>query len=188
MGKAEEKHQSQRLGAKFDHLRIKHSKSLKERASINVPYKPKWKDKYPAAVYSELDDPEEFKKLLVEIDKERDLQEVMVLGGVAVSDEEKSVLRMHPSTGVLRKPDAREFALDEEVMLTKTRFGMREVLEHDRDWVEGIEIAKYWDWDELEKIKRAEAEASLRQVFDPLNGTMDFGNAWVNLPKELGAE
>ena len=31
VGKAEEKHQSQRLGAKFDHLRIKHSKSLKER-------------------------------------------------------------------------------------------------------------------------------------------------------------
>ena len=45
------------------------------------------------------------------------------------------------------------------------------------------------------KIQMAESEASLRQVFDPLNGVMDFSkkrvtdsqrNPWVHLPKDLG--
>ena len=56
---------------------------------------------------------------------------------------------------------------------------------------------KYWDLDEATKIQRVEAEASFRQVFDPMNNILDFSkkrvtdsqqNAWVHLPRELGAE
>ena len=59
-----------------------------------------------------------------------------------MSAGEKSVLSLHPSTGVLRKPNSNEFALDGELMLSKTRYGLREVIDHDRDYMEGIELAK----------------------------------------------
>ena len=82
-------------------------------------------------------------------------------------------------------------------MLAKTRYGLREVIEHDRDYMEGIELAKFWDMDDLTKIQRAGSEASMRQVFDPLNGVLDFSrkrvtdsqrNPWVHLPKELSQD
>ena len=50
VGKAEDRVQGSRLGAKLDHLRIKHSKSLKERRNTTSTYKPKWKDKYPISI------------------------------------------------------------------------------------------------------------------------------------------
>ena len=33
-------------------------------------------------------------------------------------------------------------------MLAKTRYGLKEVVEHDRDYMEGIEMAKFWDMDD----------------------------------------
>ena len=165
VGKAEDRVQGSRLGAKLDHLRIKHSKSLKERSNTTTGHKPKWRDKYPINIYDELEDPDLFEELLQEIDRERDREEVMTIGGVMVNENEKAVLRLHPSTGVLGKPDARQFCQDEEVMLAKSRYGLREVMEHDRDWAEGLETVKYWDLDEATKILRVEAEASFRQVF-----------------------
>ena len=68
---------------------------------------------------------------------------------------------------------------------------------HDRDYVEGIDMAKFWDLYDNVKIQIAKSEASLRQVFDPLNGVIDFSkkrvtdsqrNPWVHLPKDLGPE
>ena len=50
VGRAEDQYQSSMLVAKFDHLRVKHSRSLKERGSTAISYKPKWRDKYPANV------------------------------------------------------------------------------------------------------------------------------------------
>ena len=121
----------------------------------------------------------------------------MVIGDINVSSGERSVLGLHPSTGVLRGPNDKEFSLDGELMLAKARYGLRQVIEHDRDYVEGIEMAKFWDLDDNVKIQMAESEASLRQVFDPLNGVIDFSkkrvtdsqrNPWVHLPKDLGPD
>ena len=42
-GRAEDSIQSLRLGAKLDHLRVKHSKSLKERKCTTTTHKPKWR-------------------------------------------------------------------------------------------------------------------------------------------------
>ena len=61
-------------------------------------------------------------------------------------------MRLHLSTGILRKPDVKEFCLDKELMLAKARYGLREVVEHDRDWVEGLEMKRYWDLDDATKI------------------------------------
>ena len=85
MGRAEDKYQSSRLDAKFDHLRVKHSKSLKERGMSTSNHKPKWREKYPASIYDEMDDPIAFEELLREIDREREMEEVMVIGDVRVN-------------------------------------------------------------------------------------------------------
>ena len=110
VGRTMESFHGPRLSQKIDHLKLKHKKPLQERGTPEVmEYKPKWKSKYPGvSVYTELDDPDEFEALLQEIDRERDADEAkaMVIGEVAVSSGERSVLGLHPSTGVLRKPDA----------------------------------------------------------------------------------
>ena len=143
VGRAEDRVQGSRLGAKLDHLMIKHSRSLKERRNATTSHKPKWRDKYPINIYDELEDPDSFEELLQEIDRERDREVVMAIGGISINGNERAVLRLHPSTGVWGRPDARQFCQDEEVMLAKSRYGLREVMEHNRDWAEGVESVKY---------------------------------------------
>ena len=56
----------------------------------------------------------------------------------------------------------------------KLRYEQSKWDDQDMDHMEGIELEKWSDLEEVEKVRRAEEEASLRQIFDPIHGILDF--------------
>ena len=71
LGRKLEHQHSDHFESKLHHLRRKHINARRERDAVMKPYSLKWKDKYEGVdVYTEEEDPEAFKLLLQEVDRE----------------------------------------------------------------------------------------------------------------------
>ena len=135
--------------------------------------------------------------LLEEIDKEHQDQEVMVIGDAQIDLKETELLKLPPGTAVNPKLSHHDFDCASEILNVKLRYEQRTWEEHDSDVRAGIEAYKWMELEEQEKIKKAEEEANLRQIFDPMHGILNFSkkrvtdsshNTFVKLPKELSAD
>ena len=170
-------------------------KARKERDSDLGAYKEKWKDRYKGvSIYKETEDPGAFEKLQDEIDREHQEDQVPCIGELTLGSPEKALLKLPPGTSVNPKLSAKEFNHENEILNVKLRYEQRGWEEQDALYKEGLEACGWTDLEDEEKVRRAEEEACLRQIFDPINGRLDFTkkrvtdsnlNSHVHLPKEL---
>ena len=198
LGRKLEHQHSDHFESKLHHLRRKHINARRERDAVMKPYSLKWKDKYEGVdVYTEEEDPEAFKLLLQEVDREHMEEQVMVIGDMDLGSLEKALLKLPPGTSINPKLTEKEFKCENEVLNVKLRFEQRKWEEQDQLYDEGLETYKWVDLGEVEKVRRAEEEASIRQIYDPINNILNFSkkrvtdsalNSYVKVPKELTAE
>ena len=121
----------------------------------------------------------------------------MVIGDAQIDLKETELLKLPPGTAVNPKLSHHDFDCASEILNVKLRHEQRTWEEHDSDVRAGIEAYKWMELEEQEKIKKAEEEANLRQIFDPMHGILNFSkkrvtdsshNTFVKLPKELSAD
>ena len=194
IGQWEERKKEEKLNIKLEHLRKKH-KLAKEGRRVGEEYKVKWKERFPGAtIYLE---EEEMRELIREVDRELDELEPLVIGAVELNTDEGNVLKYPPGTAVTKELDDFDFRSSQEEMNTKLRYELRSWNEHNENAREGLEEQEYEEMEEAEKVKRVMDEASLRQIYDPLDGILDFGkkkstdskfNSKSGLAKEVSKE
>ena len=175
-----EKETNDKYDTKLKHLLKKHGNARRDRDSDLKDYKTKWKDRYNGVqIYEEMEDPDAFQELLKEIDDEHEKEQVYTIGGTQLSTPEKALLRLPPGTSVNPTLSKDTFSMENEILNVKLRYEQKKWQEQDADAAEGIEEYKWLDLDEEEKVRRAEEEASMRQMFDPINKAVYFGKKRV---------
>ena len=192
-----EEEEQERFAGKFNHLKRKHDEARKQRDGAYRKFNTRWKEVYAGVnIYKEEEDPEGFQELLKEVDREQqqELAAIRCIGEGVLTTPEKKVLRLPPGTSVNPKLSEDTFKCENEILNVKLRYEQRKWEEQDADFQDGIENYLWKDLEEAEKVRRAEEEASLRQIFDPINGILDFGkkrvtdsslNSFIKMPKEL---
>ena len=84
-----------------------------------------------------------------------------------------------------------------EQLFCKSRWEYRKINDHNGDVVSGFEDTNWIDLEDDEKLRKAMEDASLRQSYDPVKGTMDMSkkrvtdsvhNSHVHLPGEVKSE
>ena len=119
---------SEKFEEKIAHLRKKREKVAVERKrKRKKELVSKWRERYPGLhVHMEHEEvPDER-----ELEKER-LQDVLVLGGSNLEDEEKAILKYPPKMRVMENLSKEEFEFEEEIAFMKDRWERWRILNHD---------------------------------------------------------
>ena len=87
-----------------------------------------------------------------------------------------------------------KFCREVEIMNTKLRMELSSIYKHNEAVEAGMESLSWAEMEDSEKVRKAEEEASLRQILDPLEKSINFSkkrvtdssvNKYSTLPKEL---
>ena len=173
-----EQNDEARFAGKFQHLKKKHSESRRQREGEEKVVRTRWEEEYQGVkIYKEQDDPEGFQELLKEIDKEQEeeLAAVKLVGEGELTSPERRVLRLPPGTAINPKLSEDQFKCENEILNVKLRYEQKKWEQQDADYHDGLENYLWRDLEDEEKVRRAEEDASLRQIFDPIHGILDFG-------------
>ena len=100
---------------------------------------------------------------------EKDSYEVEVIGDITLSDNERSVLSLHPKFSVISALQEGDIDFEQESAFAKLRMQLgKELDERLEDDTEGK-----FEMTSEERSKAEELEARTRQVFDPIEGVFD---------------
>ena len=123
--------------------------------------------------------------------------EVICIGTTNLTDPEKKLLRLHPRMAINPKLDKFDLDCATESLNCKLRWELNSWEQHDQDCRDGLEALKWSELQEEEKRQRALEEANFRQIFNPLEGTLNFSkkritdsdfNVSIRLPGEMTPE
>ena len=121
--------------------------------------------------------------------------QVSIVGNLVLSEEVKSVLRLHPKFAIREKIEDEELDFQQELGYAKLRYQLNREEEEDLGSEDEMEEATEEER-EQEKDKQEEEEARSRQFFDPEGKVFNYGkkratdlkeNARVTLPKPSNA-
>ena len=102
---------------------------------------------------------------------------VMTIGDIELDEEELSILKLPPDFAILTNLSEENFIHEEELAMTKLRWEKRKVIEEDLG-KDNIDVTE----EEKEEIKIVEAKS--RQIFDPINKSLDLRKRRVTDLKE----
>ena len=114
-----------------------------------------------------------------------------------MTEQEMKLAKLPPGTATNPKLSTFKFDCASELMNCKLRMEYRKWEEHDEDAEAGLEEMKWAELQDEEKMLRAEQDANLRQIYDPINGVMNFSkkkvtdsrhNTKVGLPREASSD
>ena len=102
---------------------------------------------------------------------------VMTIGDIELDEEELSILKLPPDFAILTNLSEENFIHEEELAMTKLRWEKRKLIEEDLG-KDNIDVTE----EEKEEIKIVEAKS--RQIFDPINKSLDLRKRRVTDLKE----
>ena len=167
-------------------IRKKNDEKIKRSREKNVNIKDKEKVKVVPEILAKYKEINIFQTEYNQHQQEANIK-VMVIGDISIDDEEMSVLKLPPDFATLASLTEEDFLHDEEMAMAKLRWEKKKLIEEDLG-EENVEITE----EEKEQIEIVEAQS--RQIFDPINKSLDLRkrrvtdlkeNSKVYLPKPL---
>ena len=175
---------------KLDHLKAERQKEINEKKSVIV-IPEELLDYKECIIYNE--------NKINALCKEN--VEGVVVGGVSIDDDEKSVLKLNPKFAVLSRLDDESIETDIEVAIAKLKYEIRR--QEEIELLESVELENVNEKKQRLDVERDSEteneinEAKERQVFDPIRKVFDYTkrrttdlaeNTKVHLPKLVSAK